>query len=171
MVGPLVEDVNESLQYLFGDEKTQFWRRTHVRAVFALIEGWLNSMRLLVLGHVEVGLVKLPVGDVALLRENRFDLDKRGDLVVSQAFAPFEKTFNFIFRCLATTLETGYKLDRSTQDWQYFKAALAVRNRITHPRVASELSVTDEEMTDVEGAMDWFRVVSIAVAQKPQNDT
>lgn len=160
-IDPLVRDVNESLEYLLRDERTQFWRRAHVRAVFALLEGWLFNMRRLALGRAEVGLVAFSSGDIALLNENSFEVDKHGELLVQPKFIPVEKMVKLVFRCLAHALNVRYKLDTSTDGWNAFKSALAIRNRITHPRRAADLTISDEEMETIEAMMHWFRTVTL----------
>jgi hypothetical protein len=48
------------------------------------------------------------------------------------------------------------EIERDGSGWQAFRKAVAIRNRITHPREIRDLLITDAELEDVTRAYHWF---------------
>ena len=46
-------------------------------------------------------------------------------------------------------------IDYSDARWSAFKRALKVRHRVTHPRPARDLDITDDELADCRASVMW----------------
>lgn len=57
---------------------------------------------------------------------------------------------------MAKAIGCDLELDVGGQDWQHFHDAIAIRNRLTHPKALSELEVTDKEIETLCLVIVWF---------------
>lgn len=78
----LIDDVTITLKMIKKNDKP-FWRRTLVRSLFASIEGINHRMKFVALELALTGLnsVKLSPAEVALLREELYELNDKGDTI------------------------------------------------------------------------------------------
>jgi hypothetical protein len=128
---------------LLAEERpSQEWRRNFVRASVALIEGYAHCMRKMC--AVALQCDHPPVSD-----------DERGVVNSERGFAADDR--------IRLTLRSSYKLfsfgplpDFSSVDWQKARALLAKRDRLTHPKNASDLEVLDDLWLDLKDAVGWL---------------
>lgn len=138
------------------DSNLHCLRRAAVRAVFALIEGVVHRMKHLAYEtHAYEG-VELPRAEVALLLEESYDLNEKGAVVIKQNFLQIEKNIKFAFAAVARAYGITHQLNVGGIGWDSFKKTLKVRNRLTHPKNAQELAVSDEEIKDMKETYKWF---------------
>jgi hypothetical protein len=135
----------------------QFWRRTAVRAIFALIEGVVYRMKQLAYEvHAYEGTL-LPSADVAsLLLEESYELNDKGVAITRPNYPQIEKNIKFAFASVARAYNITYQLNFGDVRWDAFKKTLKVRNRLTHPKNTQDLIVSDEEAAIMMVAYIWF---------------
>jgi hypothetical protein len=163
-----VDDLGQMLSLLFDDvkqckvqletEDSQFGRRVYVRTVFALIEGLTFQMKQIVLKmHDELNL-GYPTAELALLKEEAYELNDKGEAYVQSKFLQLPKNVRFAFKVFARTFEVDYQLDVGSDVWASFKDAIEIRNRLTHPKLVNDLHVSDEQMVIVRRVEKWYAV-------------
>lgn len=156
-IGTELDEANALIA--FND--TPFNRRTYVRTCFAVLEGvvsWVKSSTLMIMDEDEA-----PTSHLSMLKEETYTVDSRGKVQTQQKFIPIDANLRFAITMYAKTLKTEQELDCSTQEWQHFKTALRVRNRIVHPKKIDDLEVTDEELGATMKSSLWIlhRVMEI----------
>jgi len=128
----------------------QLDRRTYVRTVFALVEGVSFCRR----NHAE---------NDSLLSEARRD---RARKAAAAAWAAGQHVGEKMKACLrvragfaavAAAHEIANPLGTDGGDWQHFKDALEVRNRITHQKTLADCTVGDEDVALVREVHAWYQ--------------
>ncbi len=124
-------------------------RRSYVRAVFALIEG-LNYARLL---------VSTESSHLADTARQRADLavrvEKRALKGTDDGGIPASTRTSFA--AFAAAHDVPNPLTLSGDDWRAFVDAVAVRNRITHPRSGADCRISDEDFALVQRVHHWYQ--------------
>lgn len=137
----------------------QFRRRSYIRAVFALVEGVTFVMKQFALSVHERGDITFPPAELALLREEQYDLDK-GTPRTQQKFLKLADNLRFAFKTFAEAFRSTYTLNTSVPQWQLFTGAIDLRNRITHPKAPDDLIISDDEMGKIQEVAAWYRRVT-----------
>ncbi|HYX72933.1 MAG TPA: hypothetical protein VE732_09185 [Nitrososphaera sp.] len=152
----LADDVKVTGKAEKNENNRQFWRRTAVRAIFALIEGVVYRMKQLAYEvHVYEGM-PLPNADAALLLEESYELNDKGVAITRYNYPQIEKNIKFAFASVTRAYNITYQLNLSDARWDAFKKTLKVRNRLTHPKHTQDLIVSDEEAATMLVAYIWF---------------
>ena len=152
----------------------QFKRRTYVRTVFALIEGdtfrrkhaalMLHDLYQEMLGVsappeqlAKVTQVVFTDAEIALIREEQYELDNKGEVQTRQKFLRPAANLRLSFKVYAKATDSSYELDVGGIGWDSYLKALAVRNRITHPRYERDIEISDEDLDVIQKAFQWYR--------------
>lgn len=154
----LFSDLNKCKEHI-DPKTTGFWDRAYVRFFFSMVEGIAHRMRQVLITSHEQGFTKLAPNELALLREERYELNDRGKIRTRTAFANFLPSIQFTLRLFSRTygLEPVFDSAKQHAGWTAFRKAVAIRNRLTHPKDARELIVTGSECKVVELADAWFQ--------------
>ena len=139
---------------LLSAADTPFNRRTFVRTSFAAIEGITYTLKSYALSRLRGG--KFSAAEEAILREESVTLDGTGRIQIQQKFIPIDSNIRFAFSMFGRAIGKEFELDCSGRQWQAFKMAIAVRNRIVHPRTTAELGISDEELLCTTMATRWI---------------
>lgn len=129
-------------------------RRAMVRAAFALIEAMAYSLK--TTAALRPGPGSLSPRQVALAREEDYELSDKGEVTIRSARLPFLKNLRFAFIVHATACTSSFRLDVSGKGWQALQRAIKVRDRLMHPKTARDLEVTDDEELDTIKALTWL---------------
>lgn len=152
----LADDVEVAGKAEKNEANRQFWRRTAVRAIFALIEGVVYRMKQLAYEvHAYEG-APLPSADVALLLEESYELNDKGVAITRHNYPQIEKNIKFAFASVGRAYSVSYQLNLGDAGWDAFKKTLKVRNRLMHPKHTQDLIVSDEEAAIMMVAYLWF---------------
>jgi hypothetical protein len=108
-------------------------RRAYVRALFALIEGALVPYRDFLLAR-------------NLSQDERRKLNDTGP-DGSTRFLRLDEKWKLIYEVSLRELGSKTKPEYVKGKWQSFKKAIAIRNRITHPRPGEGIDLSDAEMS------------------------
>lgn len=150
----LMDDVIDYLAE--GDKDSQIWRRTFFRVVFAAFEGIIYSTKHRTLLISKITETDLPIGQTVLLSETAFDLDDNGTIREMKAKIPFKKNLRFAFRTPPAVAGKSFTADYSGEDWRAMTESVKVRDRLTHPKHDTDLTVSDEEYRTLSLAVRWF---------------
>jgi hypothetical protein len=151
------EDVKASAALISATDGSQFARRTFVRTVFAYVEAWITIQRLLLQESVQFGLISLSPAELALLRGDRYEITDSGSVRVTTDRVP---SGDRVVRFLLATVASAYRLPSRTHfsgsGWQAFADSWKIRNRLTHPKAASHLHVSDADLQTVGEGHVWL---------------
>jgi hypothetical protein len=149
----LLEDVS-SAESRLAVADTQGHRRDMIRTLFAAIEGMSWVYR----EHVRSLLATLglltPTADLAL-RDRSFTVTERGEILEQQRFVTLPSIIRLTTR-QAQLIAPECTIDFSQSGWQAFKAAIDVRNRITHPKTISDLIVEALDLDQSRLGFFWL---------------
>jgi hypothetical protein len=154
--GLLSQDVILSLERKRQNDN-QASRRDLVRTMFAAIEGYAQEYR----DHVRSIADDIepidPVMSLALSEKTYF-ISENGHVDVQIRYTPLPSMIRLVTR-LASEICPQLKVDFSGSDWRNFRQAATIRNRITHPKSKSDLTISDDDIDVVQMAFFWLLTV------------
>jgi hypothetical protein len=127
-------------------------RRLLVRSVFSFIEALIYRLKIGALLETEE---RLSPGEVALAKEEDYELADSGTVQTRNARLRFLSNFRFAFCVSAKASDVEFHLDVGGDGWTALRCALSVRDRITHPKVAGDLVISDDEVRSAMKAYTW----------------
>jgi hypothetical protein len=133
-----------------------FWRRTLVRALFAYIEGSSYRLKQVAPPVAEYNSVALSKAETALLTEESYDLNDKGEAIIKKAKLRTAENLLFSVKIVSKAAKSTYEIDKSTEGWSAFKETIKIRDRITHPKSTEELNISDNELKVIMKTMTWF---------------
>jgi len=151
----LAADFDEAATNL--KSKTQCERRALVRTFFAYVEAARFLLKKLAL-HLYDPKVNpcFSNAELALLREESYDLDRKGFPITRTKFLPFETDLRFAFRAAAKAFGVDDPVDVSGKNWEGFKVARSLRDRITHPNNVKDCDVNINSLFSIVYASHWL---------------
>jgi hypothetical protein len=142
----ILEDAS-SAEALLAAQDTQFNRRAYVRAMYATVEAFVYWLKYQALQEYERGaLPHLTPADLAILREESYGLDSSGESRTRPQFVPLDANFRFVARVYLDLPRMPLVVDYGSQGWSDFRAGLKIRHRLAHPKAASDMSVSTDEV-------------------------
>jgi hypothetical protein len=145
----------------------QMHRRAYVRSVFAFIEGILHRMKRTAF-HVGNAVGSLLIAEMVMIDGASFDINDKGEVVARPVFIKFLNNVKFGFRVYSKSVGSSFELSLDGVGWQKLRDALKVRDRLTHPKVSTDLEVTDAEVEATKKAFDWFFISYVLCSQHAQ---
>jgi hypothetical protein len=150
------EDADKCRAIMLADG-TPLARRNWVRAYFAWVEVVSYFARQYTLdqrfGKRVIPLERVP--EFSALSEIRYTLSKTNEAKSEPAHGRTLEYLPFSLTALAKTLGIRLIVDRGGRSWDMVTTALRVRNRITHPKSAHDLNVSDEDLQAIEVFSGW----------------
>lgn len=127
-----------------------------VKNSFAWFEGTIYGIKRLAIYQFERKEVKFSHAELAMLREEKYELDFKTSEAVAKAtnYPKFNQNLQFAFRCLAKSCDMTFALDESMMP--KLKQFEAVRNRLTHPKKVKDLEVSKGELEICIQAHNFF---------------
>ena len=92
-----------------------------------------------------------------MLREEQYVLANNGEVRVQPKFLRLTDNLRFSFKAFAKAFGSSFELEVSGAGWDAFQRSIIVRNRITHPKTLTDLTVADSAMKDIFKAIDWYK--------------
>jgi hypothetical protein len=137
------------------NREDQFWRRNYTRTVFACVEGTVFGLKSLVLASI--GTVNLSFEEVMFLQERSYHITEQGQVRSENAKINTLANVRFTFFMLVKALELEDRSpDYSGNGWVQFRQMQRIRDRLTHPKNAAELDVSDSELHIIDAGYSWF---------------
>ena len=150
----LAEDMGKAVEYGRA-ANTPYAQRALVRAFFAAVEGLSYQLRQVTLASL-ANTNLLSLGEVALLREERYTLDNKGHPKASLAYLSFPESLLFSISIYAKNHGAKFEVDRGAPGWQAFQTAVALRNSVTHPKTPESLAPSNAELQALMDASRWW---------------
>jgi hypothetical protein len=131
-----------------------FARPSIVRSTFAFIEAIIFNLKVVALEDNETG-TALSQAERSLCEERAYELNERGEIEARPARLRFRPNFRFGFRVASKRLGLSFDLETDGDGWGNLGKAVKIRDRLTHPKNAADLRVSDEELLTVLRARSW----------------
>ncbi|HEY9099666.1 MAG TPA: hypothetical protein VIN38_12415 [Thiobacillus sp.] len=157
---------------LLAREDSQFNRRIYIRAIFAYLEGYAFFMR----RNAEEILEKrrflgkdIDPALMFLLREKVPQIVDGGAVKYRKHKVPFADHLAFTMRTIFDALEINRNLFEESEwkpGWIAFKDTLNIRDRVTHPKLQSDIGITDGDLEICESGLFWFRSLIQVLSNK-----
>jgi len=151
----LVDDVIAASK-TWKDNSCGFTRRSYIRTVITLIEGNTSRFKQAALWiHANDHAVFSPE-EMTCLKEESVSLKENGKVHVKSLPIPLLTNLSFALDCYCRAMNKPFHLDKSLEGWQSLKKAVAIRNRITHPKSIDDLHISDEDLNIVGQASSFY---------------
>lgn len=134
----------------------QFWSRTLLRTFFSWVEAQTYEMRLFIRTAHQLGALELSDGEISVMLDVSYELDKRGEPTPRPRFQPIERSMKITYRLFGQFFELNSTLPIGENGWRLFLESIQLRNRLTHPKDPSDLDVSYEEAVDMIAAINWY---------------
>lgn len=146
---------------------TQATRRDLIRTMFAAIEGYVWEYRAFVKSIVnDIGTIP-PIMELALT-ETSYSVNDQGRLEEHIRPIPVTSMIRLVTK-LAEEHCPELKTDFSNAGWSNLKQTIKIRNRITHPKSASDLEVTPEDIAISQAGFFWLLALIADVMEATKN--
>jgi hypothetical protein len=138
------------------DEKA--YRRFYVRAVFALVEAFVEQHRRLVIHLCRAGKMRLSEHKLNQLQQTKRILDAGGVVVREESnyMRIFDK-IKEVYKAAAAGFGSPLTVTFGDDHWREFKYAMEIRNQITHPKSIEDCWIFEPSLQKVIAAHEWFR--------------
>lgn len=147
-------DLDNALE-LGRRDQSQFAHRTLYRTYFAFVEGLAFQFRNVTLASQDTD--RLTSGELALLREEKFHLDRKGVPEARENFQSFLPNLLFSIRCYAKNHGASYEPNTGDAGWEAMRKAVGIRDRLTHPKSAAGLEVAEIDAKQLVAAAAWWK--------------
>ncbi len=150
------EENLKTLQAQPAPNRIMFWRRTLIRIFAAHVEGLTYLLKQTILVLSPVTNVDFTVGEKAFLQEVSFEMDEKGQVTEKFLLTKFIRNFRFACACFCKVNHTNFALKYDDNGFKCFQEMVRIRDRLTHPKALSDLTVSDQEEQTVRRARSWF---------------
>lgn len=162
LVSLLFGDIRQALDALKSADDA-YHRRAVVHTMFTCIEGvtaFLKSNA--ILQAIRDPKLFTPA-ELAMLVEHTYELNDKGCAAARQKVLPPLPNLRFAYAMATKHLPDAPVLDVQSSPWQALVQTGQVRNRITHPKSSSDLTISTEEVRQARKVFLWFAQSIVAV--------
>ena len=157
----LTSDLSDATKLWHAEPESQFAGRTYIRTFWSSCDGILFTVRRTILLLHDLGINKLTDVELLTLREQTFKLTEKGNVEIRDGnYIPAKTAFRFTISMLEKTYGKPYLLDLQSSGYHAFLQTLSVRNRITHPKSATEFLISQDDVRNACRAAEWFSIQS-----------
>ncbi|MEY4531936.1 MAG: hypothetical protein RLZZ156_2659 [Deinococcota bacterium] len=151
----LMDDAFHAEKYL-DTHNEPFFRRIYIRSVISDIEAvvWFLKQLCIKVSHIKPQL--LDPSEYGFLSDETYELKENGDIQKKSKFLRLESNIQFTIKICNRLFHTSVDLQTGTIEWQSFLKTIKVRNRITHPKNAIDLQISDDELETCKRTSSWF---------------
>jgi len=140
----------------------QSYRRHYLRAFFAWVEAENHVRRQVSL--LLAATANFSIAEFACLQEETYVLDEQGRCQTRPTFGRLLGSTRFSFAAFLKATGGTYEPNYGDKGWCAFRSAVDMRHRLTHPKTANELQVSDEEIAVLSTAVRWYVEASKAAS-------
>jgi hypothetical protein len=152
----LIRDIESLVDVFHDDWSHQSFRRMFVRACWTLIEGEVFCLKQFTLRACELGGKSLTSSEHKLLSEVLMLGDDSGRLKREAVRESTHENLKQTLKIATSKFELGWTPDFSNQGWASLRRSLDLRHRVTHPKIAAELAISNGELDAHRSGFAWF---------------
>jgi hypothetical protein len=152
----LAGDVEAARAYGQADP-SPFAHRTLFRTYFALIEGLSYQFRKVALACGERDPRLLSAQEIALLKEEKYSLNKEGEPEATTNFQKVLPNVLFSMHCYAKAHGASFQPDTSNHGWGAMQTFVTLRNGLEHPKSAADLELDESQIRSAAEAAAWWK--------------
>ena len=150
---PLIEDMRAA-SCAVGHGDHAYLRRVYIRTLFATIEADVfQRKQLALIGHEKTH--RFEHSELAVLREVQYNVQANGCISETPKFISLPANYRLSYLLAAKVIRARFRLDCGGQEWEDFKHCVGVRNKITHPKTASDIVVTQDDLLRAQAVASW----------------
>jgi hypothetical protein len=164
---PLHADFNYAVSEWRASNKSQFWARTSIRCMCAVIEAALFTLRKMAEQLAVVNDVQFERKEAELLAEKRI-VKGNGVEKVRPLFLPFRESVIQSFRLFGKALGVRIVIDFGN-GFDALCATFEVRNRLMHPKNPFSVEVRESDIQTADIAIAWFNITHLDVVAQSQS--
>jgi hypothetical protein len=157
----LNSDLDAALDY-GRQANAPYAQRALVRAHFALVEGLSFQLRQISIASLEGTNFLTPV-ELVLLKEERHSVDEKGRPKTTEQYLPFPQSLLFAIRCYVQIHGADFQPDLGGSGWSAMRKATEIRNKVTHPKSAESLELSDDDLHTFVDAAAWWKSTMLAM--------
>lgn len=140
----------------FNEKDTQTWRRLYVKSMASILETQLSFLKKHIVITGETDYLGLSQDEEDLLNSNTKKYSFTKDLILTiELFSSVNCSF--------------IKVDKTSKAYQDLVALIKIRNRITHPKELSDITVNDIEIKKCQNGFNSFQDLFIKVFYESAN--
>lgn len=151
----LLEDVGDA-EHDLKAEDSAFRRRSYVRTALSAVEGIVHELKSRAAESAARQPDTFSIGELSFLRDEGYTLDDHGHVRSQPRFIPIAANVLFTFKAYMRSKGGQAVLNLDHPGWAQFRRAIAIRNRITHPKKPSDLVLADDDLKTVREGFHWF---------------
>ena len=152
----LREDIQRLMDAFNDDWDDQTFRRILVRACWSHIEAVVFGLKQMVLMACTLGSEDLSAKTQAFLRESEISVDGRGNATVRVVRTDTLKNVKLSLKLASKYFDVPWKPNFRAPAWGQLAESLELRHRLTHPKSAAALFVSDSETEALRDGFLWF---------------
>jgi hypothetical protein len=155
-LGPVLGD--RSPQAHVADEQAAN-RRFYVRAIFALIEAVIEQHKRLLLDLTQRKVITLETGVSAALSETIYVVRDNGSVTAREQYLQMQRKLRAVYRAAEAAFGQPMNMPFGDQGWASFQTAVAIRDRITHPKTFQDCDISGADLDEVDRGHEWFKAI------------
>lgn len=163
LVGALLFDVQDAISRQEASD-TSTNRRGLVRTLIAAVEGlaWMYREHVVeIAGTMDV----LSESERGVLSESSYSVGEDGKISEQKRFMSTTAMIRLTTR-IAARCAPGDQPDFGVEGWANLKRTIALRNRITHPKVENDLAISVDDIAQAKAAFFWFAEFMMGVMDR-----
>lgn len=138
------------------DADYEYKARQFIRAVFAYIEAVTFSVKASSAMYCIDNDIDISPQERYFAIDTEYELNERGDVVETVAKISLAKNIRFAVALNRKAHKVEESFDASVEWWSCLKAAIKIRDRLTHPKWPQDLDVSGDEILKVVTAKSGF---------------
>lgn len=155
-----MKEITEELR-LFNElvkdqSDTPFGRRMMVRMIFSIIEANISHLKGSALVFAENPEKTFARKTLLALQDQRERKNDAGKIEVVAARLTMKENIKLAFDTFAQAHGATSGVDFNSAGWSAFLKAVAVRDKVTHPKSGSDWKLSDADVELAKGAWIWF---------------
>lgn len=149
----ILDEIIENVRKIHPPAINQADRRSFVRNVFSCIEGSTYAFKAWAL---DINPDSLTHQEVDVIKEKVSFLNHNGEAETQTLKIQTLPNIDFSFKILSKVMNIENPLDKSNHGWEQLRKAIKIRHRLTHPKSAEDLTISNEEMILLSHAVLFY---------------
>ncbi|MDO9107719.1 MAG: hypothetical protein Q7U89_01835 [Coriobacteriia bacterium] len=133
------------------------FRRSYVRAFYALVEALVEQQARLLVALDEGDFIVLGPGVAAVLSDTSYEVRRNGTVSARPLRLSLENKIRAVYRAAHDSVDSGIEVGFGEEGWEAFRSALQLLHGLTHPKSPHDCHVEEEDLDVVERAEGWYQ--------------